>query len=294
MSVNMEAGTPVDLVRIEVLRNKLTSIANEMSSALQRTAYSTNIKTRLDFSCALFDASKRAIAQSFSQPVHLGSLVHFVPRIIDGYGAERLEPGDGLLCNDGFRGGVHLNDVCLVAPVFHEDRLVAYVAAIAHHLDVGGATPGSLVGLSKDVFAEGLRLPPTRLLRHGEIDEGILAIIQNNIRCPARNGGGPAGADRGGQYRRPATARPLHQARGGRGRGGGRGDPELHRAPGARRDPAAAGGRVHGRRLHGRRRHRRRALRGAGQGDAWRWPRVVRSPPAPRRSAAGRSMRPTR
>lgn len=178
-----------DLIRLEVLRNKLTSIANEMSSALQRTAYSTNIKTRLDFSCGIFDRSKRAIAQSFSQPVHLGSLVHFVPRIIEEYGANRLRPGDGIMCNDGFRGGVHLNDVCLVAPVFHEERLVAFVAAVAHHLDVGGTTPGSLVGLSKEIFEEGLRIPPVRFLDQGEIDNNVLMLILNNIRSPRETGG---------------------------------------------------------------------------------------------------------
>ena len=173
-----------DLIRTEVLRNKLTAIADEMGLALQRTAYSTNIKTRLDFSCAVFDRSLRTIAQSFSQPVHLGSLVHFVPRIVSDYGAARLRAGDGLLCNDGFLGGVHLNDVCLVAPVFHHGDLVAYVAAIAHHLDVGGATPGSLVGLSKEIFAEGLRIPPVRFLEGGRINADLLRFIQNNIRSP--------------------------------------------------------------------------------------------------------------
>jgi N-methylhydantoinase B len=179
----------VDLIRIEVLRNKLTSIANEMGSALQRTAYSTNIKTRQDFSCAIFDRSLRAVAQSFSQPVHLGSLVHFVPRIIAEYGLSQLRPGDGLLCNDGFLGGVHLNDVCLVTPVFHRGSLVAFVATLAHHLDVGGATPGSLVGLSKEVFAEGLRIPPVRFLEKGRINSELLKFIQNNIRSPRETSG---------------------------------------------------------------------------------------------------------
>jgi N-methylhydantoinase B len=178
-----------DLIRTEVLRNKLTAIANEMGLALQRTAYSTNIKTRLDFSCAVFDRSLRAIAQSFSQPVHLGSLVHFVPRIIANYGEKRLRAGDGILCNDGFLGGVHLNDVCLVAPVFRDGSLVAYVAAIAHHLDVGGATPGSLVGLSKEIYAEGLRIPPVKFLEDGRIDSDLLKFIQNNIRSPRETSG---------------------------------------------------------------------------------------------------------
>src|SRR5947209_5064406 len=108
----------LDRIRLEVFRSALVAAADEMGVALRRAAYSTNIKTRLDFSCAIFDTSHRVIAQSFSQPVHLGSLAHFVPAILKNYGAERLNPGDAILCNDGHLGGVHLNDVCLLAPVF--------------------------------------------------------------------------------------------------------------------------------------------------------------------------------
>ena len=184
-----EVKQQIDPIRLEVIRNGLTAIADEMALALQRAAYSTNIKTRLDFSCAIFDASARVIAQSFSQPNHLGSLAHFVPRIIEEYGPERMRPGDGILCNDGHRGGVHLNDVCLVSPVFVEDNLVAFVANLAHHLDVGGSTPGSLTGLSKDIFGEGLRIPPVRLLDAGRIDDHLFRLIMNNIRSPKETGG---------------------------------------------------------------------------------------------------------
>ena len=112
----------LDRIRLEVFRSALVAAADEMSLALQRAAYSTNIKTRLDFSCAVFDRSARVIAQSFTQPVHLGTLVHFVPRVIDIYGRERLRPGDGILCNDGHLGGLHLNDVCLLAPILRRRR----------------------------------------------------------------------------------------------------------------------------------------------------------------------------
>src|ERR1700716_4096196 len=95
----------LDRIRLEVFRNALVAAADEMTLALQRAAYSTNIKTRLDFSCAIFDRDIRLIAQSFTQPVHLGSLVHFVPRIIGAYGRDRLLPGDGLISNDGHLGG---------------------------------------------------------------------------------------------------------------------------------------------------------------------------------------------
>lgn len=179
----------LDPIKLEVIRNGLTAAADEMALALQRAAYSTNIKTRLDFSCAIFDAELRTIAQSFSQPVHLGSLAHFVPRIIAEYGAERLRAGDGILSNDGHRGGVHLNDVCLVAPVFHDGELVAYTATIAHHIDVGGGTPGSLTGLSREIYSEGLRIPPVRIVRDGRLDDDMFRLFANNVRSPRETGG---------------------------------------------------------------------------------------------------------
>jgi N-methylhydantoinase B len=184
----MNVALHEDPVFLEVLRHRLTATADEMCVALQRTAYSTNITTRQDFSCAIFDRAQRVIAQSFSQPVHLGSLVHFVPRIMDAYGVERLEPGDGILCNDGLNGGVHMNDVCLVSPVFYDDELVAFVATIAHHLDIGGLTPGS-IGLAKEIYQEGFRIPPVRFLNRGELDENIFNLFQANSRSPKETGG---------------------------------------------------------------------------------------------------------
>jgi N-methylhydantoinase B len=178
-----------DPVLLEVIRYALSAAADEMALALQRAAYSTNIKTRQDFSCAIFDRAARLVAQSFSQPVHLGSLTHFVPRIIAEYGADALRPGDGILCNDAHRGGVHLNDVCLVAPVFHAGELVAYVATIAHHVDVGGGTPGSLTGLSREIYQEGLRIAPVRILVEGRIDERLLNLIAANVRAPRETSG---------------------------------------------------------------------------------------------------------
>jgi N-methylhydantoinase B len=189
-TADMEARSLTgDPIRLEVIRNALTATADEMGIALRRAAYSTNIKTRLDFSCAIFDPTARVIAQSFSQPVHLGSLAHFVPKIISGYGSERLGPGDAILCNDGHLGGVHLNDVCLAAPVFHNDSLVAYVATIAHQVDVGGGAPGSLGALAKDIFGEGIRIPPVLFLRDGEVVEDVFKLICQNIRSPKETGG---------------------------------------------------------------------------------------------------------
>jgi N-methylhydantoinase B len=177
-----------DPIRFEVLRNALSAISDEMALAVQRAAYSTNVKTRLDFSCAVLDQSARVIAQSFSQPNHLASLVYFVPRILAEYGRDRLRPGDGILCNDGHRGGVHLNDVCLVVPVFVDETLIGFAAIMCHHVDVGGGTPGS-IGLSREIFQEGVIIPPVQFLKEGQICDDVFKLILNNVRSPRETGG---------------------------------------------------------------------------------------------------------
>src|SRR5919106_3181600 len=171
----------VDPVRFEVIRNALLAIAEEMGATLRRAAYSTNIKTRGDFSCAFFDRQLRTIAQAFAQPSHLGSLAHIVPRAIAAYGPEHLKPGDGILINDPYLGGVHLNDITLITPVFHEGALLGYVANIAHHVDVGGGAPGS-IGVSSEIYQEGLVIPPVRFVKGGHIDPDIFALIRSNFR----------------------------------------------------------------------------------------------------------------
>ena len=182
------AGESLDPILFEVIRNGLTSVADEMGVALQRTAYSTNVKTRLDFSCAIFDHDGATIAQSFSIPIHLGSLSRYVPRILADFGVDRLRPGDALVANDGHRGGVHLNDVVVVAPVFAGDDLFGFVTTLAHHIDIGGASPGSM-GLTKEVFQEGLIIPPTRLMSEGRLDEDIFRLLTSNVRSPRETGG---------------------------------------------------------------------------------------------------------
>lgn len=168
---------------LEIVKNGLLAITDEMSAALQHSAYSTNIKTRGDFSCALFDADLRLVAQSFSQPTHLGSLVHSVPRAVAEYGPENLAHGDAILMNDAHRGAVHLNDIALVSPVDLDGGRLGYVASVAHHVDVGGSTPGSL-GLNREIFQEGLVLPPLKLVSDGETRTEITRLITANIRSP--------------------------------------------------------------------------------------------------------------
>src|SRR5262247_1671111 len=171
----------IDPVRFEVLRNALLAITEEMGATLRRAAYSTNIKTRGDFSCAFFDHQLRTIAQAFAQPSHLGSLAHIVPHAINTYGADNLAPGDGILINDPYLGGVHLNDITLITPVFHAGALFGYVANIAHHVDVGGGAPGS-IGVSSEIYQEGLVIPPVRFMKNGQIDPDLFAMIRSNFR----------------------------------------------------------------------------------------------------------------
>lgn len=170
-----------DPVRFEVIRNALLAITEEMGATLRRAAYSTNIKTRGDFSCAFFDKHCRAVAQAFAQPSHLGSLAHIVPMATEHYGREKLEDGDSLLTNDPFCGGVHLNDISLITPVFHKGELFGYLANVAHHVDVGGGSPGS-IGVSNEIYQEGLVIPPVRFVRDGVIDPNIFNLIRSNFR----------------------------------------------------------------------------------------------------------------
>src|SRR3954463_12566032 len=152
-----------------------------MVLALRRSAYSTNIKTRSDFSCAFFDAELRAVAQGFTQPVHLGSRVEQVPNGVRTYGPERLEPGDVLITNDPFPSGVHLNDVSLISPVWHGGELLGYVANLAHHVDVGGGAPAS-IGAFREVFQEGVIIPPVKVVEEGVIVDDVFRLILAQIR----------------------------------------------------------------------------------------------------------------
>ena len=109
--------TTFDPIRFEVIRSALVQVTEEMAAALRRSAYSTNIKTRQDFSCAFFDSQLRPVAQAFTQPVHLGSFVELIPRAVRSYGPGNMGPGDMIVVNDPYSGGSHLNDVTVLAPV---------------------------------------------------------------------------------------------------------------------------------------------------------------------------------
>ncbi|MCX8278047.1 MAG: hydantoinase B/oxoprolinase family protein [Dehalococcoidia bacterium] len=178
----------IDPIKLEVIRNALTQAAEEMAIALRRSAYSTNVKTRQDFSCAFFDKYLRSVAQAFTQPVHLGSFVRHVPVAVKRYGPENLGPGDMILSNDPYGGGVHLNDISLIAPVFYQDQLVGYTACLAHHVDVGGGAPAS-VGAFREVFQEGIIIPPIKFVVNGELDDDLFRLVLSQIRSKRETAG---------------------------------------------------------------------------------------------------------
>jgi N-methylhydantoinase B/oxoprolinase/acetone carboxylase alpha subunit len=171
-----------DPIEFEIFKNFFVSIAEEMGVTLCRTGFSPNIKERLDYSCALYDAHGHTIAQGDHLPVHLGAMPLSVRAAIDHV---PMQPGDTVILNDPFRGGTHLPDITLVTPIFlpKKNRPAFYVANRAHHSDVGGMSPGSMP-LAREIFQEGLIIPPLRLVKNGILDKDILALILANVRTP--------------------------------------------------------------------------------------------------------------
>ena len=176
-----------DPVRIELFRNLLAGLAEEMGAALQRSSFSANIKERRDFSCALFDAAGRMVAQGENIPVHLGSMPASVLAALT---LVRPGPGEMVLLNDPYHGGTHLPDLTLVAPFFGDGDKEAsfFLANRAHHSDVGGMSAGSMP-LAREIFQEGLVIPPVRLVRDGAMDPDILRLVLANVRTPAEREG---------------------------------------------------------------------------------------------------------
>src|SRR5215467_12855536 len=176
-----------DPIELEIFKNLYHSIAEEMGAALRRTAFSPNIKERRDYSCAVFDGGGEVIAMGDHMPVHLGSMPMSVAAAIE---SSRMQAGDVVMLNDPFRGGTHLPDITLVAPVLLDERgrrrprhaqPEFYVASRAHHADVGGAYPGSM-GLCREIYQEGVRIPPVKLMRAGEVNREVLSMLRTNVR----------------------------------------------------------------------------------------------------------------
>ncbi|HXX39878.1 MAG TPA: hydantoinase B/oxoprolinase family protein [bacterium] len=172
----------MNVITLEVLRHRLFAIAEEMGTALVRTAYATNIKDRRDCSCALFTADGDTIAQAEHIPIHLGVLPWAVKGALRHVDVATLRPGDAVIHNDPYIGGTHTPDIIIFAPIFYQGRLVAFVGNLAHHIDVGGLVPGSLSPQASEIFHEGLRLPPVKIRKAGKLDPELLAIHGHNVR----------------------------------------------------------------------------------------------------------------
>ena len=174
-------STAIDPVTLEVLRNQLEGIAAEMGTVLIRGAYSPNITERQDCSTALFDAAGRMVAQAEHIPVHLGAM----PDAVTAVRGQDPEPGDVFILNDPFTGGTHLPDVTLVSPLTLDGDVVGFAVSRAHHADMGGMTPGSMPAGAREVYQEGLRIPPIRLIDAGERREDVFELLFANVRNPA-------------------------------------------------------------------------------------------------------------
>src|SRR5947209_9074563 len=171
----------IDALSLQVFANLFSSVAEEMGVTLQRASHSPNIKMRRDFSCAVFDAGGRLLAQAAHIPVHLGAMPMAMGAI---RAAMTLAPGDVAILNDPFRGGTHLPDVSLISAAYAEDdQLLGYVMSRAHHADIGGMSPGSMP-LSTEIFQEGVIIPPILLVERGRVQSGVLQLLLRNVRTP--------------------------------------------------------------------------------------------------------------
>ncbi|WP_277182869.1 hydantoinase B/oxoprolinase family protein, partial [Caballeronia sp. BR00000012568055] len=171
----------VDPITFAVVKNALDTIVDDMAFAVMRTARSPIIRDVLDYSVTMCDAKGRILAQAKTVALHLGAVPDAVDVIIEKYAAT-VEPGDVIILNDPYEGGMHLPDIFMFKPIFHEKRLQGFSVVIAHHCDVGGRVPGSNAADSTEIFQEGIRIPPTKLYVRGEPNETLINIIKKNVR----------------------------------------------------------------------------------------------------------------
>jgi N-methylhydantoinase B len=175
----------INPVKRELLNNALVTIADNVMVMIVRTARSSNVKNSLDFSAAILDGDGQLVAQGLAVPVHLGSMMPALKGCLDYFGND-ISDGDMLVCNDPYSGCSHLNDVYMYKPVFAEGRRVAWVGIILHHSDLGGRVAGGNATDSNEIFEEGLRIPPVKIIEAGKVNQTILRVIEFNTRVPDR------------------------------------------------------------------------------------------------------------
>ena len=182
--MNPMQASAMDPVTVEVVRNKLDGIANEMELTLLKSSFSPIVKEGLDASASLFTLDGETLAQAIAIPIHLATLMPCVGAILKEFPLDRMRPGDTYLMNDPYLGGTHLPDIAVVMPVFHHGRPIALAATMTHHQDVGGMAPGSIPTNATEVFQEGIRLPPLKLRDGDAFNDTPLKILRRNVRIP--------------------------------------------------------------------------------------------------------------
>ena len=192
-AIQFAVGTTVDPVLLEVFNNLFMNIAEQMGLQLQNTAYSVNIKERLDFSCALFDAAGNLIANAPHMPVHLGSMGESIKTVVRQAetdlrsGAASMHPGDVYVLNDPYHGGTHLPDITVITPVYLDGQVTFYVGSRGHHADVGGITPGSMPPFSTRIEEEGVQINNFKLVDRGVLREAEMVALLQSGEYPSRN-----------------------------------------------------------------------------------------------------------
>ena len=180
----MTVSTAQDPITLEVVRNKLDGIANEMESTLLRSSFSPIVREGMDASASLFTLEGETLAQAIAIPAHLAMLIPIVRKFIEEFPPSSSREGDIYLMNDPYHGGTHLPDIALVTPIFVNGRVIAYAGSMTHHQDVGGMAPGSIPTNATEIYQEGLRLPPLKLRSGKDFNETLLKILKLNTRIP--------------------------------------------------------------------------------------------------------------
>lgn len=174
----------LDPITVEVVRHKFEGIANEMQSTLLRSSFSPIVKEGLDASASLFMLTGETLAQACAIPIHLATLIPIVKTILKTYPLDTMQEGDVYIMNDPYLGGTHLPDIAIMMPIFHQGQVIAISAAMTHHQDVGGMTPGSIPTNATEIYQEGIRIPPLKLFEAGELNEPLVSLLRLNVRIP--------------------------------------------------------------------------------------------------------------
>ena len=173
-----------DPITLEVVRNKLDGIANEMQSTLVRSSFSPIVKEGLDASASLFTLEGETLAQATAIPIHLATLIPVVRSVVEKYPVGTMREGDIYIMNDPYHGGTHLPDIALVMPIFSRGRPIAFSAAMTHHQDVGGMSPGSVPPNATEIYQEGIRIPPLKYRDGDEVNQTLVDLLALNVRVP--------------------------------------------------------------------------------------------------------------